>query len=63
MAELQSFYVLVAPSGQLSGNGQLRETVSERRKKNGIDVKFWYLSPKLVLDFKISSEHMINYLE
>ncbi len=54
MAEPKDFYVLLAPVGQLSGNGQLRETVEERRKKQGSDVPFWYLSPALVKKFQLS---------
>ena len=49
MSEPQPLYVLLAPLGQLSGNGQLRETVQERRKRKGEDVPFWYLSPDLVM--------------
>ncbi len=53
MSEPQTLYVLLAPAGQLSGNGQLRETVTERRRKKGQDVAFWYLSPELVEKFKL----------
>ena len=53
MSEPKALYVLVAPVGQLSGNGQLRETVQERRKKQGDDVAFWYLSPELVKKFDL----------
>ena len=56
MSELKSFYVLLAPEGQLSGNGQLRETVSERRNRNGDNVEFWYLSPELVDQLKLSEK-------
>ncbi|KGG12449.1 MULTISPECIES: hypothetical protein [Prochlorococcus] len=49
-----NLYALVAPAGQLTGNGQLRETVSERRNRKGADVPFWYLSPELVAKYKIS---------
>ncbi len=53
MPEPKALYALLAPCGQLSGNGQLRETVSERRKKKGDDVSFWYLSPSLVKKFDL----------
>ena len=53
MSEPDALYVLLAPVGQLSGNGQLRETVQERRKRNGADVPFWYLSPELVKHFDL----------
>ncbi len=51
-------YVLTAPVGQLCGNGQLRETISERRKRKGDDVAFWYLSPELVRSFNISENDL-----
>ena len=47
MAEPNLLHVLLAPIGQLSGNGQLRETLIERRRRKGADVPFWYLSPAL----------------
>ena len=54
MSELKALYVLIDPIGQLSGNGQLRETVKERRNRKGEDVSFWYLSPELVEEFGLS---------
>ncbi len=54
MSESTALYVLLAPVGQLAGNGQLRETVRERRNRKGDDVKFWYLSPELVRKFQLS---------
>ncbi len=53
MSEPQGLYVLLAPTGQLSGNGQLRETIKERRNRKGKDVAFWYLSPELVKKFNL----------
>ena len=53
MSEIKELYVLLAAAGQLSGNGQLRETVKERRSRNGQDVPFWYLSPELVQKFNL----------
>ena len=53
MSEPKSVYVLIAPVGQLSANGQLRETVQERRNRQGDDVPFWYLSPTLVEKFQL----------
>ena len=50
----EPFYVLLAPVGQLCGNGQLRETISERRNRKGENVAFWYLSPELVQSLNIS---------
>ncbi len=54
MSELKELYVLLAPIGQLSGNGQLRETVQERRNRKGEDTYFWYLSPDLVRKFELA---------
>ena len=54
MNESSLLYVLLAPVGQLTGNGQLRETVSERRNRLGEDVPFWYLSAELVKKFQLS---------
>ncbi len=53
MAELKDLYVVLAPAGQLSGNGQLRETVRERRNRKGDDIAFWYLSPELAKKFDL----------
>ena len=53
MNEQTPFYVLIAPVGQLCGNGQLRETISERRNRKGANVAFWYLSEDLVSKFNI----------
>ncbi len=54
MSELKAVYVLLAPVGQLSANGQLRETVQERRNRKGDAAAFWYLSPELVQKFNLS---------
>ncbi len=53
MSEPTALYVVLAPTGQLSGNGQLRETIKERRSRQGEDVAFWYLSPDLVKKFNL----------
>ena len=58
MSEHKALYVLLAPVGQLSGNGQLRETVKERRNRRGSSVPFWYLSPDLVKKFDLSGSGM-----
>ena len=54
----KALYVLSAPTGQLTGNGQLRETISERRNRKGDDVAFWYLSPELVSKFNLPGTGM-----
>jgi len=51
MTDSVPLFALVAPVGHLTGNGQLRETISERRNRKGNDVPFWYLPPELVLKF------------
>ena len=53
MSEPKALYVLLAPAGQLTGNGQLRETINERRSRKGENVPFWYLSPELVKKFNL----------
>ncbi len=58
MSEPSALHVLLAPVGQLSGNGQLRETVQERRKRDGDQVPFWYLSPELVKEFDLPGSDM-----
>ena len=55
MAVPTAVYVLLAPNGQLSGNGQLRETVQERRNRQGEEVPFWYLTPSLVHKFNLGA--------
>jgi hypothetical protein len=40
--------VLLAPAGDLSGDGQLRELISERRERQGGTGSIWYLPPQLV---------------
>ncbi len=55
MSQNTTLYVLIAPPGQLCGNGQLRETISERRNRKGNDVAFWYLSPELVKQLNITN--------
>ena len=58
MSEPKALHALLAPVGQLSANGQLRETVKERRKRQGTFVPFWYLSPELVRKFNLSGTGM-----
>ncbi len=58
MSEPQSFFVLLAPVGQLSGNGQLRETLKERRNRKGDDVHFWYISTELTQQFNIPGSNI-----
>ena len=53
MSELEDLHVLFAPAGQLCGNGQLRESIHERRERKGADYPMWYLSPDLVQKFQL----------
>jgi len=56
MAELEDFHVLLAPAGQLCGNGQLRESIYERRSRRGQDYPMWYLTPELVQKFELHED-------
>ena len=58
MTEPKALYVVLAPQGQLSGNGQLRETVKEQRNRKGENVCFWYLSPQLVQKFNLPGQNV-----
>ena len=53
--EHQLLHVLVAPEGQLSGDGQLRELLLERRQRLGTDAQLWYLSPLLTQELYLAS--------
>ncbi len=41
--------LLLAPLGQLSGDGQLRELIAERRDHRGTGVEIWYLPPAVLV--------------
>ncbi len=56
MSELKSVSVLLAPLGQLSGDGQLLESFRERRDRRGADYPMWYLSPQQVQQFNLSTK-------
>ena len=57
MSEEESLlHVLLAPAGQLCGNGQLRESFDERRARRGSDYPMWYLSPELVQKFQLHED-------
>ena len=51
----ESLHVLLAPEGQLCGNGQLRESINERRSRRGENYPMWYLTPSMVEKFNLSS--------
>tara|TARA_Y100001968_G_scaffold297588_1_gene306808 strand:- start:4840 stop:5184 length:345 start_codon:yes stop_codon:yes gene_type:complete len=53
MPNSEDLHVLLAPAGQLCGNGQLRESIYERRARRGSDYPMWYLSPELVQKFSL----------
>tara|TARA_Y100001968_G_scaffold264125_1_gene252899 strand:- start:723 stop:1070 length:348 start_codon:yes stop_codon:yes gene_type:complete len=53
MTEIKTLSVLVAPLGQLSGDGQLLESFTERRERKGSDYPMWYLTPELVEKFEL----------
>ena len=56
MSETKTLNVLLAPEGQLQGNGQLRESFHERRDRKGADYPMWYLNSKLVSKFNITEK-------
>lgn len=41
-------HLLLAPLGQLSGDGQLRELIAERRERRGEVAELWYLPPPVL---------------
>ena len=51
----QSPLLLLAPFGQLSGDGQLRELIKERRGHGGGDAQLWYLPPFLLVSLGLGS--------
>ncbi|WP_286195468.1 hypothetical protein [Synechococcus sp. CCAP 1479/9] len=53
-APMRSLSFLVAPLGQLSGDGQLRELIEERRQRKGADVELWYLGQDLVEELHLA---------
>jgi len=56
MSETKALNVLIAPEGQLQGNGQLRESFHERRDRRGADYPMWYLNSSLVSKFNITDK-------
>jgi hypothetical protein len=47
-AQADALPVLLAPLGQLSGDGQLRELIEERRDRHDGTGPIWYLQPDQV---------------
>ena len=56
MSESKTLNVLIAPEGQLQGNGQLRESFHERRDRRGADYPMWFLNSSLVSKFNITEK-------
>ena len=56
MSETKTLNILLAPEGQLQGNGQLRESFHERRDRRGADYPMWYLNSSLVSKFNITEK-------
>ncbi len=56
MSETKALNVLIAPEGQLQGNGQLRESFHERRDRRGADYPMWFLNSSLVSKFNITEK-------
>ena len=57
MPETKALNVLIAPEGQLQGNGQLRESFHERRERRGADYPMWFLNSSLVIKFNITEKN------
>ena len=56
MSETKELIILLAPEGQLQGNGQLRESFHERRDRRGEDYPMWFLNSSLVNKFNITEK-------
>ena len=56
MSETKELIILLAPEGQLQGNGQLRESFHERRDRKGEDYPMWFLNSSLVSKFNITEK-------
>ena len=56
MSETKTLNVLLAPEGQLQGNGQLRESFHERRDRKGKGYPMWFLNSSLVSKFNITEK-------
>ena len=56
MSETKELIILLAPEGQLQGNGQLRESFHERRDRRGEDYPMWFLNSSLVSKFNITEK-------
>ena len=56
MSETKELIILIAPVGQLQGNGQLRESFHERRDRRGADYPMWFLNSSLVSKFNITEK-------
>ena len=53
MSQYKCMSVLLARSGQLSGDGQLRESIYERRDRKGKEFPLWFLPGDLVMKFSL----------
>ena len=56
MSETKELIILLAPEGQLQGNGQLRESFHERRARKGADYPMWFLNSSLVSKFNLTKK-------
>jgi len=54
MSQLKQLSVLLAPFGQLSGDGQLRESFNERRDRKGKDFPLWFLTREMVIELDLA---------
>ncbi len=61
MSDLKEIHVLLAPLGELSADGQLRESFNERRARLEKKYSLWYLTPKLLSKFGLRAYSGLNY--
>ena len=58
---IKEIHVLLTPLGELSADGQLRESFTERRARLEKKYSLWYLTPKLLSKFGLRAYSGLNY--
>ena len=61
VSDIKEIHVLLAPLGELSADGQLRESFTERRARLEKKYSLWYLTPKLLSKFGLRAYSALNY--
>ncbi len=54
-AAVRPLPLLLAPRDQLSGDGQLRELIAERRDRRGDDAELWYVPSTLLEELDLAA--------